>query len=73
MNKGLKQRLFFSTETLFTERSASTGVQFTSSGFGTNTKLSVCEAECVYVCVLSIECVHTELALGCIYGIDGKR
>ncbi len=48
-------------------------MQFTSSGFGTNTKLSVCEAECVYVCVLTIECVHTELALGCIYGIDGKR
>lgn len=56
MNEGLKQRLFFSTETLFTERSASTGVQFTSSGFGTNAKLSVCEAECVYVRVSRLVC-----------------
>lgn len=56
MNEGLKQRLFFSTETLFTERNASTEGQFTSSGFGTNAKLSVCGAECVYVRVSRLLC-----------------
>lgn len=56
MNEELKQRLFISTETLFTERSVSTGVQFTSSGFGTNAKLSVCGAKCVYVRVSRLLC-----------------